>query len=341
MKVGFDISQLAFPGGVSSYLKNLALRLGKRKDLDMIYFYSSLRRNYAGSLKNVKSFRIPPTILEPLFNRLRVLPIEAFIGKVDVFHSSDWTQPPSRAKKVTTFHDVIPLKFPELSVPKNVNVHKRRLELVEREIDVVIAVSQSTKNDLIEISNISEEKIKVVYEAAGEEFVPQPDKKIEVFRKKFGLPKKFILAIGGIGNRRNLQRAKQAAGRYNLVITGETIPQVSDADMPLLYSAATVLLYPSLYEGFGLPILEAFGCGCPVVTSDCSGMSEVAGDAAILVDPKNLESIKEGIREAIAERERLREKGFVRAKNFSWEKCAAETVDVYNSIYQRSQILHG
>jgi len=335
MKVGFDISQLAFLGGVSSYLKNLTLWLDKRGDFEMVYFYSSLRRNYSGSLKNVKSFKIPPTILEPLFNRLRVLPIETFIGKVDVFHSSDWTQPPSRAKKVTTFHDVIPLKFPELSVPKVINVHKRRLELVEREVDVVIAVSQSTKNDLIEVSNIPEKKIKIVYEAVREGFIPQPAKKVEAFRKRFGLPKKFILAIGGVGNRRNLQRVRQASGRYNLVITGETIPQVSDVDMPFLYSAATILLYPSFYEGFGLPILEAFGCGCPVVTSDCSGMSEVAGDAAILVDPKNLDSIKKGIKEAIAEKVKLREKGLARAKDFSWEKCAAETADVYNSIYQK------
>ena len=104
-----DISQIAHGGGVGTYTQNLALGLAQMQDFKTVFFYSSLRKPYRGNLSNVKSFSVPPTLLELLFNRLRILPIETFIGEVDVFHSSDWIQPKTKAKKVTTYHD--PLKI--------------------------------------------------------------------------------------------------------------------------------------------------------------------------------------------------------------------------------------
>lgn len=335
MKIGFDISQTAHHGGVSYYTKNLAESLLKNPDVEMVYFYSSLRKPYEGNLPNVKFYRIPPTIFEILFNRIRILPIETFIGNVDIFHSSDWAQPPTKAKKVTTFHDVVPLKFPEWSTSKIVGVHRRRMELVENEIDMVIAVSEATKKDLLEVSNIPEEKIKVIYEAAGEQFKPQLKDKVELFRKKFNLPEEFVLAIGGVGTRRNLDRVKESVGNYNLVITGETLPWVSDEELPLLYAAAKVLLYPSFYEGFGLPILEAMTCGTPVITSNVSSMPEVAGEAAFYVDPHSEKDIKDKLRlvmEDKGSRDKLIKAGFDQAKKFSWEKCAQETVHIYQQL---------
>src|SRR3990172_12708515 len=105
MKVGFDISQIAHSGGVATYTKNLVNCLLQSKDLEMIFFYSSMRRPYRGNLPHVKSYRLPPTLIEFLFNRLRIVPIDYFIGSVDIFHSSDWVQPKTGAKKVTTYHD--------------------------------------------------------------------------------------------------------------------------------------------------------------------------------------------------------------------------------------------
>src|SRR5687768_5004536 len=109
LKVGFDLSQTAFTGGVARYTDELAKQLVDLKDLEMVFFYSSLRKRYKGKLKNVKELNLPPTVLELLFNKLRYPRIESFIGDIDIFHSSDWTQPKTYAKKVTTYHDVIPL----------------------------------------------------------------------------------------------------------------------------------------------------------------------------------------------------------------------------------------
>lgn len=332
MKVGFDISQLAYQGGVATYTKNLAENLQEIKDLEIVYFYSSLRKSYKGSLKNVAKFKLPPTLFEMLFNRWRNIEIEKFIGPVDIFHSSDWIQPPSRAKKVTTYHDVVALKYPKWSHPKIINVHKRRLKLVEKEIDCVIAVSNATKKDLMEVSSIPEEKITVIYEAAGKQYKPQTKEKVEDFRKRMSLPDKFILAIAGVGSRRNLERVKQATKGSNLVIAGIDLPNLDSEEFPLLYAAAEMLLYPSLYEGFGLPILEAQACGCPVITSNVSAMPEVAGDGAILVDPNSTEDIIRGIRGLKDIREGLIKAGFDNVKKFSWERCALETATVYRRL---------
>jgi glycosyltransferase involved in cell wall biosynthesis len=334
LKIGFDLSQTAFKGGVARYTSELAKHLVGIEDLEMVYFYSSARKPYKGELKNVRSFRLPPTISEVIFNRIRILSIENFLGKIDVYHSSDWLQPKTKAKKVTTYHDVIPLKYPEWSHPKIVEVHKRRLKLVEREIDKVICVSEATKKDLLSVSKIPEDKMVVIYEGIGEEFKPQDERLVEEFREKLDLPQKFILAIGGVGNRRNLDRVKKACEGYDLVITGETISHIPDNQMPLLYRASTVLLYPSLYEGFGLPVLEAMGVGTPVITSNVSSLPEVGGEAALYVNPQDLEDIRKKVKllmEDKDERERLKRLGFAQAKKFSWDKCAEETAKVYKS----------
>lgn len=335
MKIGMDISQLAHGGGVATYTQNLSTELSKLKELEMIYFYSSLRKPYRGKLKNVKLYHLPPTFFEMLFNKWRNVGIEKFIGPIDIFHSSDWIQPPTKARKVTTYHDVVPLKFPEWSHPKIVEVHKRRLKIVEEEVDIVIAVSESTKKDLIEISSIPSEKIVVIYEAAGENFKPQDKKATEDFKKRMNLPKEFVLSIGGIGERRNLKSVRQATKNYNLIIAGETIPWVPYEDLPLLYSAAKVLLYPSFYEGFGLPILEAMSVGVPVITSNISSMPEIAGDGALYVDPNDIEDITKKLNMVMEDsdlRKDLIKRGFIQSKKFSWQKCAKETVKVYERL---------
>lgn len=334
MIVGFDISQIAHPGGVATYTQNLAKHLASRSELEMVYFYSSLRKPYLGDLVSVKKYPFPPTLLELVFNHLRIFSIDSLIGRVDIFHSSDWIQPKTKAKKVTTYHDVIPLKYPQWSHPKIVEVHKKRLELVEKEIDIVIAVSEATKKDLLEVSKIPQEKIVVIYEGVDNKFKQMEQDVIKEFRKKYQLPDEFILSFGGIGERKNIARIKEACKGYNLIVTGEDI-WVEDEELPLLYNSALMLLYPSLYEGFGLPIIEAMACGTPVITSNVSSMPEVGGEAARYIDPTDLDETRGAIRE-IRESGKIREgmikKGFEQAKKFSWEKCAKETTFLYKKI---------
>jgi glycosyltransferase involved in cell wall biosynthesis len=327
MRVGFDISQIIHPGGVANYTKNLASELQKEKELEMVFFFSALRKSYGGGLRNVKKFRLPPTLFEVLFNKIRNVGIEKFIGPVDIYHSSDWVQPPTKAKKVSTYHDVIALKYPQWSHPKIVSVNKTRLQLVEKEVDKVIAVSHSTKNDLLEVSNLKPEQIEVASEKEKSEF-----------KKKYNLPAKFVLAIGGVGERKNLKRIKRASKDFNLVTTFEDII-VDDEELPVLYSSAEALIYPTLYEGFGLPILEAMASGTPVITSNVSSMPEIAGDAAIVVNPASEEEIKKSIKKVLDDKEMQKElvtKGLKRAKEFTWEKAANETMKVYQKLMKKS-----
>jgi len=341
MKIGIDISQIVYGTGVSVYTKNLVENLLKiDKENKYVFFFSSLRKkisNFKFQISNkfqipnskfqIRSFKIPPTLLEILWNRLHIFPVENFVGEVDVFHSSDWTEPPvKKAIKVTTIHDLAVLRYPEAFPPKILEVFRRKLEWVKKETKLIIAVSKSTKKDIVELLGINPEKIRVIYEAVGEEFKPQSKDKIEKIKKKYGIKGDYLLAFSG-PERKNLRRIRQASLGFNLFVIGR--PYVEHQDLPALYSGALGLVYASLYEGFGLPILEAMACGCPVVTSNISSMPEIAGRAAVLVDPLSVKDINGGIKKMIKEKEKLVKLGFKRVGDFSWQKTARQTLDVY------------
>ena len=174
MKIGIDISQVAYEGtGVGKYIKQLVEHLLKiDQENEYILLFSSLRRQLDDSFINeftssrvkIRRFRIPPTLLDFLWNKLHICPIEWLIGKVDVFFSSDWTQPLTlKAKKITTIHDLSVFKFPEEHHPKIVAVQKRRLKWVKKECDLIICDSLATKQDAMEILGIEEEKLRIIY----------------------------------------------------------------------------------------------------------------------------------------------------------------------------------
>ncbi|MDP2649588.1 MAG: glycosyltransferase, partial [bacterium] len=178
MKIGIDVSQLAYPGtGVAVYTQNLIENLLKiDKGNEYLFFFSSMRRKPPKGW-DVKNLKLPPLFLEVLWNRLHVIPIERFIGKIDIFHTSDWLEPPAKCPKVTTIHDLAIFKFPETFIPRGghdiVSNLKRKLSLVKEESKLIIAVSENTKKDIVELLKIPENKIRVVYEAAGEIFKKQ------------------------------------------------------------------------------------------------------------------------------------------------------------------------
>lgn len=358
MKIGIDISQVVYGTGVSNYTKNLVgALLETDKNNEYVLFGGALRRfndlnHFSKILKGdfVKKFYpLSPLILDFLWNRLHLFPIENFVGKLNVFHSSDWAQPPARqARLVTTIHDLVPLLFPESSPPKIVATHQRRLTWVKKEIDRVIAVSEATKNDIVTHLGIPAEKISVVYEAPDPSLKRVEEQTIKKTKEKYKIPKEYLLVVGA-DPRKNVARIAQAIELIpdvpTLVVVGRRwgdihinsskiiwLGHIETRDLAALYSGARVLIYASLYEGFGLPILSAMQAGCPVVTSNISSMPEVAGDAAILVNPKEVDDIKQGIKEALNKREELIKKGFERVKNFSWKKAARETLNVYKEV---------
>ncbi len=176
MRIGIDISQLAFEKtGVAAFLGKLVETLVKEdKDNSYVLFYASLRKKLpishfqflhtaADARIQIKTFRFPPTFLDFLWNKLHVLPIEWLIGDVDVFVSSDWVQPPSKAKKVTILYDLIVYKYPEETAKKIVAVHKRRLQWVKKEVDKILCISEATRQDAKEILGIDEKRLEVVY----------------------------------------------------------------------------------------------------------------------------------------------------------------------------------
>ena len=366
MKIGIDISQIVYCGtGVATYTRNLVEKiLEMDKKNDYVLFGSSFRRQSAFNIfPQTKVYPFPPTLLEILWNQLHTLSVENLIGKVDVFHSSDWTQPPTKAKKVTTVHDLLVYKYPEVShnetkfrwdtLSPSANIvasQKRRMELVKKECDLVIAVSESTKKDLMEILKIPEEKIRVIYEATN--IIPTN-------QTKYKFEKPYVLAVGTRDQRKNLDRLVQSfnllknkdvelviAGKYgwgNAISNEQStmsniklLGYVPNEDLPGLYANAQVFVYPSLYEGFGIPILEAFNCGCPVVTSNISSLPEVGGKAAIYVDPLSTSDIAEKLDYVLAlcssKRKKLIEQGISQACKFSWEKAAQETLKVYQAL---------
>lgn len=356
MKIAIDISQTVYGTGVSTYTISLVkelLRVDKKNQY--LLFGNAFRRKddlnavfdqVQGEFEK-KIIPIPPSLSEKMFNRFRRISIDRFIGKVDILHTSDWTEPRSGAKKITTIHDLVPILFPEMSDPKIVKVHKRKLDLVRAESEVIIVPSRSTKQDLMKM-NIPSNRIVVIPEATDEIFTQVDEKKIKEVREKYSLKKEYIFSVG-ITKRKNSQKLIDAfqsmeLKNLELVITGHPYTEINfqegvrllghvdKEDLPALYSGAQVFAYPSLYEGFGLPILEAFACNTPVVTSDIGSMREIAEGAAVLVDPTKEEEIVNAILLAIDKSNQLKALGRKRVKLFSWENTAKETLRVYEEL---------
>lgn len=353
MRIAIDISQVVYGTGVSTYTKNLVENLLKiDKENEYILFAGSLRRrqDILAIFPQAKVFPIPPTLADLIWNRLHVVPIEKLIGNIDVFHSSDWSEPPSAAFKVTTVHDLAPFLYPNL-FPRDlirniVDAHKHRLLWVKNESKRIIVPTQATRKDLVNLG-FNEGIIRVIPESISTIFKKISKDGVEKVTRKYKIFGEYILSVG-MDPRKNTERIIKgfehtSAGRdIKLVFVGtpkygsvkesrniRILGKVTENELAALYSGATALVYPSLYEGFGLPILEAMACQCPVITSNTSSMAEVAGNAALLVDPNSTESISDGIEKILRGSKSYVDKGLKRVKDFSWEKTARMTLDVY------------
>lgn len=359
MKVAIDVTQVIYGTGVSQYTKLLVAELIKLNSPDsFILFGGSLRRkaeldlwirHLPGAIS--KTHHLSPQMAHFLWNTLHLFSVERITGPVDVVHTSDWAEPPARAPKVTTIHDLAMFKDPQYVHPEISRVHRKRLFWVIKESARVIAVSHATKADIVRFLGLDPERIEVIHEAPTLRIPTLNTQEISAPRfRRFGLTRPYILIPGSGHPRKNIARAikafKQTRLDLLLVIIGRPTREeaslasssviftgfVSDLDMAMLTSQAQVVLFPSLYEGFGLPVLDAFAASVPVVTSNVSSLPEVAGSAAVLVDPLSAESIADGIIKALEHRPKLIKSGHQRLKQFSWKKTAKATLRLYREL---------
>lgn len=286
---------------------------------------------------------------------------------LDLLHGLAFAAPlASRCPTVVTVHDLSFLRFPEAFRRANRTYLAWITRLSTRRAARVIAVSESTRRDVIDLCGVPEARVVTVPNGVDEQYCPAEPAAVAEFRRRKGLPERFLLYLGTLEPRKNLEALiaayarlpeRAGAGRPKLVIAGgkgwffETIfarvaelgladdvlfpGYVPAAELPWWYRAAELFVYPSRFEGFGLPVLEAMACGTPVVTTTASSLPEVAGDAALLVDPDDTAGLTAALSRVLTDaalRADLGEAGLRQAARFSWARTAAQTAQVYRAI---------
>lgn len=299
------------------------------------------------------------------------LPLRLLCNRIDILHGPAFLIPSLYRYKgaVVTVHDLVAYSYPNTIPIKYKYYMKMLIKAATLRADRIIVDSYSVKNELMERLKVPEDKIRVVPLGVSPIYRVADDKNlINSVKERYGIKKDYILQVGNIEPRKNLPRLFNAfkllkektnnscqlvnvgkrgwlykeifelITRYGLQDDIIFTEYVSEEDLVLLYNGAELLVYPSLYEGFGLPILEAMSCATPVITSKVSSMPEVAGNASLLIDPLNSEEIAWAINKVLTDTDlkgRLKASGLKRATLFSWEKTAQQTLEVYQEVYNQ------
>ncbi len=302
-----------------------------------------------------------------IWHRLHLpIVVEWIIGQIDLFHSPDFVLPPTlhRTHTIVTVHDLSFLRMPHCFPPPLLDYLTACVPRAVHRADHVLADSQSTRHDVIALLDVPEERVSVLYAGVEPRFRPIGERdELERVRRKYNLPPRFVLSVGTVQPRKNYGRLIAAFARLpdtglSLVIAGgrgwmyeeveeaaramgnrvKLIGFVDDADLPALYTLAEVFALPSLYEGFGLPPLEAMACGTPVIVGDNSSLPEVVGEAGLRVEATDVESIATAIERLLGDhslRQQCRERGLARARQFTWERAARELLATYRRVGER------
>ena len=275
--------------------------------------------------------------LRTVWSRAGRPPVETLAGRLDAFLFSEWMYPAQRrGVRATIFHDLVPLHHPEWCTPRTVAMHTRKARNAAETCDVVVANSRFTAADLEASLGVAPGRIVLGHPGLSPGLGPDGP--------RAALPPETVLGLGTIEPRKNIARLVEAwrllreADDLGLTLAGgegwgdrpdladariSRPGYVTDADVAALYRAATVFVYPSLYEGFGMPIVEAMACGTPVVASSHPSLDDACGEAAIRVEPTDPEAIADGIHEALARRDELARRGLEHARRFSWARTGA------------------
>lgn len=357
--------------GIDNYLYNIIeemIAIGKAENISLIHYkksdddiYSKVNDIIVPTLPS--KFNVPIGMAKIIKN-----------AEIDVFHlPSHWpTQISpfflnSDVKTVLTIHDIIPILF-QKNLPPIYKLWSPTLKLIKNKVDYVITDSENTKYDCMKYLKIPEEKIKVIYLAADKNYRVLGNKMgiQNDLKYKYNIDSPFILYVGNVESRKNVPlliksfyKLKKKGITHKLILIGasqfgfkkivELVNElnlvnevifpgyVSNEDLVKFYNIADLFVYPSLYEGFGLPPLEAMACGCPVITSNSSSLPEVIGDAGLMIDPYNSNDLVDKMYQILTNkslRTELCNKSLKRAKMFSWEKTARETWKVYEEVLE-------
>lgn len=370
MRIGIDIGPaVRRRTGVGAYCHHLVKHLHALNTGDVLVGFSSGAQ--AGVLAPDaphiprRHVHVPTRVLYAAWTLWRRPRVDKLLKGVDVFHATNYFLPPTaRAARVVTIHDLAFLLRPELCSPKVVGPFSRGVARFVRDANAVLVYSESTRNDLIRLLGAPPEKITVAPLGVDDQFLPvDRDAAQARVREALHLTCPYILFVGTIEPRKNIETLLAAyaalAGslEHRLVVAGaqgwkaDRIPHlirryriedrvvfpgyVPQDVLPALYSAAELLVLPSHYEGFGLPLLEAMACGCPVVAADNSSMPEVVGDAGLLAPAEDASALAESIMRVLEDaplRERMVRSGRKRAGNYTWRACAEATLGVYRRV---------
>lgn len=312
-------------------------------------------------------------LLEPIWGKLtgavQNLQLQKHLAGIDIFHSSDvlnYALP--GAKSVTTIHDLTTLILPEYHLPHIHKMQAAKFRFAQEQANAVIAVSENTKRDIVRLLGIEPERVHVVHEGVEPGLRPLPAETIAPTLAAYGLDlQTYILHVGTIEPRKNLVRLVEAyhqvrqavAQPPKLVLVGRKgwfyeevyasvtaldltesvlfLDTVTDEELPAFYNGALLMVYPTLYEGFGLPALEAMACGTAVVAANTSSLPEVVGNAGLLIDPTDVSAITNAVLSVLENRDfraNLSEKSLAQAQKFTWNQVAQETLAVYEKIKQ-------
>ncbi|GAP62966.1 hypothetical protein ARMA_1389 [Ardenticatena maritima] len=363
MRIGFDITSLCDrPTGVGVYTAHVLAHVATLLDEPVVALAHRDVQWPAGVARPpVQVLRAPFAMNKTAWMQF-CLPWQLARAGVRVCHFTNNVAPLAcPVPMIVTVHDASLWLFPEYHYPRRLFAMRPLIPAVARRARVVVTVSHQARRDLIRVLGLPPEKVLVVYEAPLPFFRPLPREAVAHVRARYRLPERFVLYVGTLEPRKNLARLVRAVARLNqeghtcgLVLVGprgwkdegifeavlearrttdvRVLGYIPMEDVRALYNLATVFAFPSLYEGFGLPVLEAMACGAPVVTSRGGALEEVAGDAALLVDPTDEEALA-GALAAVLEDEAtaqaLRAAGLTHAATFDWRRSAQQMVQVY------------